>query len=508
MSLKKGFIENYFKERERPKTDLAINNSVDEVSKYSHNRVFDEPESLKKVIAINSLNNEEKIFYPEVEKDQNKFETNLKQHENNLTKRKFKKSNYRPWNFLEELEKEEELAFGDLGDKNNLEIYQKKLEPNLSQSRAKLEPQLESNLRQSKVKLEPNLSQSRVKLRTQLEPQLEPNLSQCRAKLKSTPLLSESFFSLIGLQRKILIFIHNQCKICRDKVTFPLSIENIATHCNTTFSSARKALQRLEKKQFIIRKEFKNGRGGWTRYELPNNTFQELMQYENYGQTQSKLEPNLSQSRAKLRTQLEPQLEPSSLSSSSNKIDNINTTTTALPESWSNLDFSIGQQFGFTNSHLIQLYKHGGIEAKMIQESIQHFAFDLEKNNKIKEIKTNPLSYFMGILKRVGAYAPPDNYESPKEEAMRIYLEKKKLLESKREVMEKEFLELSFKEWLNTLTENEIDHLIPYDVKKLKLEAPKKAALRTHFEKTIWVFKKVEMMNDILDCKNDVYTLK
>lgn len=107
----------------------------------------------------------------------------------------------------------------------------------------------------------------------------------------------------------------------------------------------------------------------------------------------------------------------------------------------------------------------------------------------------------MGILKRVGVYAPPDNYESPEEQAMRIYFEKKKLLASKKEAMEREWLELSFQDWLKTLSEEEIDQLIPQDVKFLKLEAPKKAALRAYFEKTIWVSKKTEIMNEIISKK-------
>jgi DNA-binding transcriptional regulator PaaX len=42
----------------------------------------------------------------------------------------------------------------------------------------------------------------------------------------------------------------------------------------------RTTIQRLEKKGCIRRIEFKNGRGGWTRYELPESIYHEVLRSE------------------------------------------------------------------------------------------------------------------------------------------------------------------------------------------------------------------------------------
>jgi hypothetical protein len=153
-----------------------------------------------------------------------------------------------------------------------------KLEPNLSQSEAKLGTELEPNLSQSNRKLEPNLSQSEAKLGTELE----PNLSQKAAKTDQ----KTSFSSLVGLQRKIVLFIHEICKTILKQQTNPISIEFIAAQCQSPKSAVRKAIQRLEQKKIILRVAFKNGRGGWTQYQLSDQISQEILMLEN-----QKLEP-------------------------------------------------------------------------------------------------------------------------------------------------------------------------------------------------------------------------
>lgn len=95
----------------------------------------------------------------------------------------------------------------------------------------------------------------------------------------------------------------------------------------------------------------------------------------------------------------------------------------------------------------------GTFDPISVQDSIEHFSFDLSENNKISEIKTNPLGYFMGIMKRSGVYTAPENYEAPKDRAMRLYLEQQKTIQKKREVMENELLEISFSEWKGQLSE-------------------------------------------------------
>jgi len=376
--------------------------------------------------------------------------------------------------------------------KKKLRQTRDKVETNLGQTRDKLK----TNLRQNMVGFKPNLGQTRDKVETQLRTQLETKLRQTRDKIKIDIEGHKSFFSLIGLQRKTLLYIYNQCKLCRDKITSPLSIENVANHCNTSISSERKTLQRLEKKGYIIRKEFKNGRGGWTRYELEKDIFQEIFHCENNNQ----FEINLGQTRDKVETQLRTQLRTNVPSSSSYININNKTTTTELPSNWLEIELSNVSQFGFTKNHLWQLFRTGEHEPHIISESIEHFLFDLAHNHKAKDIKTNALSYFMGILTRVGVYAAPENYESPKDRAMRLYLEKKQVQQEKKATMEKECQQIAFQEWQDSLEDSEKEKLIPEAAKKMQIAGPKIAALRAHFENIIWPQKKNKMLEAIVGC--------
>ncbi len=372
----------------------------------------------------------------------------------------------------------------------NAQENQKKLRTKLGQTEDKVRTQLRTNLGQSEDNAKQNLRQTEDKVRTQLRTKLRTNLGQSEDKT----LVLGHFSSLIGLQRKITLFMYETCKVSRSKITNALSIEHIANVCQTTKFSVRKTIQRLEEKKIISRNNFKNGRGGWTQYELADVVFKEIMQEE----TQEKLRINLGQSEDKVRPQLRTELRTNALSSSSNISINT-TTTTELPNEWSKIDISLLEAIGFTTSHLLQLYRSGINQVEQVQDSINHFAYDLGHNQKEKEIKTNPLSYFMGIMKRVGVYAAPENYESEKDRALRTYMEAKKRQQEKQATMEIEMIEISYNEWISELTEDEKKSLLPEHALSNKLEGPKIAALKTYFKKNIWPNKKNEINQQLVD---------
>ncbi len=361
-----------------------------------------------------------------------------------------------------------------------------KLETNLSQSEAKPEP----NLSQNRVKLKSNLSQ----IKTKVEPEVKPNLSQSEAKLEP----KIHFTSLIGLQRKIILFIHEICQTIIEQRTHPLSIEFISTQCQSPKSAVRKAIQRLEQKKIIIRTDFKNGRGGWTRYQLSDHIYQEVQRIKNH-----KLEPNLSQSEAKVETELRTEVRPNA-SSSSSVINNKNTTTSELSESdgeyflseeWQVINIEPLADIGFSKHHLKQIANQNKISTVLVQESINAFAFDLKQNGKGKFLKTNPINYLMGILRNGIPYSPPPNYESEESRSMRIYLERKREVQQKQVELEEELLKAEFNDWQNTLTNEQIDKILPNDIKNSNLAPAKTAALRTYFRNEIWPIKRQEIVN-------------
>ena len=59
-------------------------------------------------------------------------------------------------------------------------------------------------------------------------------------KNKNTEPTIYNFSSLVGLQRRIILYMFEICKILRSKVTSPLSSEHIATNLNATKCSVQK----------------------------------------------------------------------------------------------------------------------------------------------------------------------------------------------------------------------------------------------------------------------------
>jgi hypothetical protein len=127
-------------------------------------------------------------------------------------------------------------------------------------------------------------------------------------------------------------------------------------------------------------------------------------------QTRVKVEPNLSQSEAKLRTELETELKPSPSSSSSFK--DIKTTTTQLSEEW-NFDISSYARFGFTITQLKQLASLGSISAIDVEQSLMEFSYDLD-NNALPSIKTGKINFLMGLL-RSGHLYVSEGYKNEQE---------------------------------------------------------------------------------------------
>ena len=333
--------------------------------------------------------------------------------------------------------------------------------------------------------LRTNLGQTSDKVRTELR----TDLGQTSDKVRT----SGGFFELVGLQRQVVLFLHEQSKLARDRVSDPIAITVLATSCGTTVLSAQKTIQRLEGKRLIKRVSFRNGRGGWTRYEISQEVFQEILHLE----SQDKLRTNLGQSSDKLRSQ--PRTEPrTSLPSSSSSIDsnqNFKTTTTGevelfedgrvqLSPDWDGVDFSPLADVGFSRAHLTQLAKHGKLSSSEVQDSIYFFAFDLRQNGKGRELKGPPLNFFMGILRKGLPYAPPENFESPEAEARRKFLEGKRRLEERRLAEEQELKALAFAEWRRGLSESQAVALVPEPVKDIP--RAREASLRLHFDEAVY----------------------
>lgn len=310
-----------------------------------------------------------------------------------------------------------------------------------------------------------------------------------RTQTSNKPDTSLAFTQLVGLQRKVLLFIYRSCQIARSRTTEPLTLEHIAKSLNIRTGSVKTTLRRLEEKECICRSDFKNGRGGWSRYELAAHVFTAVLQLE----TEHKLDTNWAQSEHKLGTQpdTQPDTSPSS-SSSSLDIDLNKLTNTAvsdlsgdLPPDWNEIDPSALCPIRFGRPQLVQLIRVGNLTADQVQESINAFAFDLEVNGKSREINGHALNYFMGILRK-GPYAPSANYEAPEIRQMRLYLEAKEIEKKVRLDLEGRLESAEFEEWTAALTADEKTQLVPTTDFAKPGSQGHNAQLKQYFRENIW----------------------
>lgn len=364
MALKKGMFENYIKERAVSTKDVE-NNQIS--SQYSHNRVFDEPESLKQLyssVSTMQQENQSKVTDFGHKKTEHKVHTNLTQKPNtNLTQSEHKK-------------------------------YIKKTYK--TQSTHKPNTKLNTAKTQSTHKVDTNITQT------------------------------QHISTLIGHQRIILLFVFEACKKARSHLTDPLTIIYISKSLEIALGSIKTSIARLCEKGFLKINTYKNGRGGWSIYEIPDHVYKELLQME----TQHKLHTNLTQSTHKVDTKLNTQ--PNTNAPSSSRYNNI--TTTILPEEW-NFDISTYQKFGFTMTQLKQLFSLG-VNPLDVEQSLIEFNYDLENNAlTLSTIKTNKINYLMGLLRKGQSYVS-ETYRNEQEAiisemASRAEQKRKKLLEEK-----------------------------------------------------------------------------
>ena len=333
------------------------------------------------------------------------------------------------------------------------------------------------------------------KLDTQPDTQRDTNRTQTSNK----PDTHLAFTRLVGLQRKVLIFIYRACQIARGRLTDPLALEHIARSLNIRTGSVKTTLRRLEEKGYIHRIEFKNGRGGWSKYELPNPIFTAMFQLE----TEHKLDTNRLQTEHKLDTQpdTEPDTTPSSSSSKDldlNKLTNTGNigSSTDLPSEWDQVDTGPLSAIHFGRQQLVQLVRLGALTADQAQESINAFAFDLEVNGKGRDINGHALNYFMGILRK-GPYAPSANYEPPGIRQMRLYLETKEREQKARKELELKFEAVEFEEWMAKVSPEEKMKVVPPTEFMKPGGAGYTSQLREYFRENIWPQSRENFLREV-----------
>jgi hypothetical protein len=253
----------------------------------------------------------------------------------------------------------------------------------------------------------------------------------------------------------------------------------VAAACSMTAEGAGTAISRLRKRNLLKLVGFKAGPfGGGSSYVLLDEGWEVIARFKSRPMPGNMVQ-NLVQNQVH--------------SSSSSYLDPLDTTTKQPPsfERFAANDPSVGidcsplADIGFKTNHARQALHEGKVTVAQLQESIQHFAFDLEHNGKAKLLKGAPLNFFMGIVRK-GPYAPPPNYESPEEAQMRTYLEAKEEQAKRRREMEDRVRAVQCEEWLESLTLDEKQRLVPSNEFSKPGSAAHMARLQEHFREQVW----------------------
>jgi predicted transcriptional regulator len=424
----------------------------------------------------------------------------------NRPKRKFVKKEYRPWTILEDIDPEE-TASKQVSANSNVPheiisgpINNKETPANIDEisNRQQTGNKEITNGKQTESKEITNGKQRDNKRATKRVTERVTNKQVTNGEQTGNKIiLAPTIYSLIGNEKNIVEYLFNLCYKTGSLTTPNITIDNMSQDTGISSKSIVKTvIYRLVKKGIIERHGAKTGRGGWMCFKINEKTYQELIT-----KTDVKQVTNGEQTGNKRDTKQVTERVTNAPSSSS-YINNIykNTTTKdneeqqnifGLPPEWMDIDISPLESIRFTQEQLRHIYRKKQISREIVQDSIYAYAFDLKENNKGKNL-ASPLNFFMGILVKQGIpYAPPENYESPRDRGLRLYIERKRVATEKKKELEEEAISYAYTDWVTALTEPEKAKILPEYYKKNKVtgslnEKIINSELKNYFIENIW----------------------
>ena len=271
------------------------------------------------------------------------------------------------------------------------------------------------------------------------------------------------FESLVGHERNLLSLIFSECLRVGSLIAPPLTLDFIEERLECRSGTAKTVIHRLIKKGFMYRSESKTGRGGWIKFELPKNLYQNLRIRE----TDNKRVTNGYQTGNKQVTKRVTERVTKSPSSSSSdlllikKLIKKNTTTTTPLDEGLGIDIPDNlKEIGFGASQTSHVFNNAKnpLTPQELQDSLDAFSYDL-KQELIKP-KTSPLNFLMGVLLKRGAYTSEAILIESKKE-IESYMKTIKELEISMEDLKSVNKQKQFEKWLKTIPDDERNKIVP-----------------------------------------------
>jgi len=393
------------------------------------------------------------------------------------TKRPFKKKAYRPWHLLDEFDIEPKA---EKQKENPVEKTVTINEPLSNQQDTNHKPISNQIVNESPtlvIKQEPYRNPTSNHISNQKN-EIISNASPILVEVNAIDIIQR----VAGLQRKILFYIVEDCILKGTLYSSPITTETLKSITNADTNTVKTATQRLINKNLISRGRGKKGKGGFAIFYIKENIRNAVIEAQKKENNLRGLVTNWVSNKESLVTYS----SGSNIRATTNENYHENLKKNDLPLDWDSVNIEPLTAIGFTKSHLRQIILDDKLTIEMVQDSIYAFAFDLEKNNKTKQLKSAPLNYFMGILRSGMPYAPPQNYESPQDTAMRVYLERKREMNTKRQAIEDGLLQEAYDEWESNLSQEDKEEIFPDKVINSRLVSEKMAFLRNYFKEHFW----------------------
>ena len=246
-----------------------------------------------------------------------------------------------------------------------------------------------------------------------------------------------AILSLRGISILVLKFIFNLCRAKGSLTSDLIRGPELAKVSNASILSVRRAIIRLINRGLLIRANYKDGLGGWTQYELPQEVYDTLVG---------------------LKINSKPTTQPTQIVPSSSS--DLNTTTTGGNKTEKNGYINVVipeaiKKIGFGELQLNQLYEIENLSVENVQQSLNHFAFDFSEQKII--IRTNPLNFLMGSLRK-GGYTS-SSYINEEEALFNKQLTMLREKEAVRQREKKEYDSRLFEEWKLTKSLQEIEEI-------------------------------------------------
>ena len=343
------------------------------------------------------------------------------------------------------------------------------------QTESKLCSELGSNQVQSGFKLGSSHPAKNRKVGSKVGSEVGSSLSS------SSRDLEFHFHRLSPMQQKVLVFFAQQCQLERSKITPPIRCAELAKCLDATVDGLKTATKRLVKSESLAIHEYRDGRSGWTRYEIPEHVFKTLV----LNKTGFELGSNQVQTGFKLGSKVGSEVGSSLSSSSRDLIIKEESTSTQPIVDLSTIDLGRVQQLGITSSVLARcLELYPSLQPEQLEGLVFRFAeFAKDPKNKVQ----NARGFFISLAEQASkGQVPLDHIETPDERLMRLFVEQQEAAKTRRVDFERKAQEFECETWLETLTPEMKLTLVP-ETSILKAGTAAHAAmLKSHFAECVW----------------------